>query len=364
MKIKDLINCIEKFAPPSLQEDYDNSGLLIGNANDETNAVLAALDVTEAVIDEAIQLKANLIIAHHPIIFSGIKRINGSNYVERIIIKAIKHSIAIYACHTNIDNVFNGVNKKIADKLGLSKLKILQPKSKQLMKLVTFVPNDSTLKVQESLFAAGAGNIGNYSECSFLVNGEGSFKPNESSNPFLGEKNKLEKVNENRLEVIFESHMQNEVLSALKNAHPYEEVAYYLNSLENNYQAIGSGMVGEFENPLKWEDFLQKVKSTFLVPTIKHTAKTNDEVKRIAFCGGSGSFLLKNAIREKADVFLSADFTYHKFFDADNKIVVCDIGHFETEQFTPELFYDVIKENFPKFAVHLSKINTNPINYF
>jgi len=364
MKIKDIINCIEKFAPPSLQEDYDNSGLLIGNSNDETDAVLTTLDVTEEVIDEAIQLKANLIIAHHPIIFSGLKKINGKNYVERIIIKAIKNSIAIYACHTNIDNVFNGVNKKIADKLGLSSLKILQPKIKQLMKLVIFVPNEATSKVQQALFESGAGNIGNYSECSFLVNGEGSFKPNEFSNPFLGEKNKLEKVSENRLEVIFENHKQNDVLNALKNAHPYEEVAYYLHSLENNYQLIGSGMIGEFEQPINWEDFIQKVKLTFLVPTIKHTKKTNNMVKRIAFCGGSGSFLLKNAISEKADVFLSADFTYHKFFDADNKIVICDIGHFETEQFTPELFYDIIKENFPKFAVHLSKINTNPINYF
>jgi len=364
MKIKDLIACIEKFAPPSHQEDYDNSGLLIGDFNDETQAVLTTLDVTESVIDEAIQLKVNLIIAHHPIIFTGIKRINGSNFIERIIIKAIKNSIAIYACHTNIDNVFNGVNKKIADKLGLINLKILQPKSNQLMKLVTFVPNEATSKVQEALFEAGAGNIGNYSECSFLVNGEGSFKPNELSNPFLGEKNKLEKVNENRLEVVFESHKQNEVLTALKKAHPYEEVAYYLQMLENIYQSIGSGMMGEFEHPLKWMDFLQKVKTTFLVPTLKHTVKTCNEVKKIAICGGSGSFLLKNAIREKADVFISADFTYHKYFDADNKIVICDIGHFETEQFTPELFYDVIKENFPKFAVHLSKINTNPINYF
>jgi len=364
MKIKDLIACIEKFAPPSHQEDYDNSGLLIGDFNDETQAVLTTLDVTESVIDEAIQLKVNLIIAHHPIIFTGIKRINGSNFIERIIIKAIKNSIAIYACHTNIDNVFNGVNKKIADKLGLINLKILQPKSNQLMKLVTFVPNEATSKVQEALFEAGAGNIGNYSECSFLVNGEGSFKPNELSNPFLGEKNKLEKVNENRLEVVFESHKQNEILTALKKAHPYEEVAYYLQMLENIYQSIGSGMMGEFEHPLKWMDFLQKVKTTFLVPTLKHTVKTCNEVKKIAICGGSGSFLLKNAIREKADVFISADFTYHKYFDADNKIVICDIGHFETEQFTPELFYDVIKENFPKFAVHLSKINTNPINYF
>ena len=364
MKIKDLINCIEKFAPHSLQEDYDNSGLLIGNADDETHAVLTTLDVTEEVMDEAIQLNANLIIAHHPIIFSGLKRINGTNYVERIIIKAIKHSIAIYACHTNIDNVFNGVNKKIADKLGLGKLKILQPKSNQLMKLVTFVPNDATSKVQQTLFDAGAGNIGNYSECSFLVNGEGSFKPNEMSNPFAGEKNKLEKVNENRLEVIFEAHKQHAVLHALKNAHPYEEVAYYLHCLENTYQNVGSGMIGEFEKPLKWKEFLQKVKEVFKVPTLKHTAKTSEEVKKIAFCGGSGSFLLKSAIQHKADVFLSADFTYHKFFDADNKIVICDIGHFETEQFTPELFYDVIKENFPKFAVHLSKINTNPINYF
>ena len=364
MKIKELIACIENFAPPSLQEEYDNSGLLIGNSEDETAAVLTTLDVTEDVIDEAIQLKANLIIAHHPIIFSGIKRINGANYVERIIIKAVKNSIAIYACHTNLDNVISGVNKKIADKLGLVNLKILQPKSHQLMKLVTFVPNESISMVQRALFAAGAGNIGNYSECSFLVNGEGSFKPNELSNPFLGEKNKLEKVNEARLEVIFESYKKLNIINALKKSHPYEEVAYYLQSLENNYELIGSGMIGEFEHPLKWTDFLRKVKSAFLVPTIKHTPKTTDLVRKIAFCGGSGSFLLKNAIQQNADVFLSADFTYHKFFDADNKIVICDIGHFETEQFTPELFYEVIKENFPKFAVHLSKINTNPINYF
>lgn len=364
MKIEEIIACIEKYAPPSLQENYDNSGLLIGNPKDETNAVLTTLDVTEDVIDEAILLKASLIIAHHPIIFSGIKRINGANYVERIIIKAIKNSIAIYACHTNADNIFNGVNKKIAEKLGLVNLKILQPKTHQLMKLVTFVPVESTFKVKEALFAAGAGNIGNYSECSFTVNGEGTFKPNEFSNPFLGEKNIQEQVNENRLEVIFETHQQGAILNALKNAHPYEEVAYYLHSLENTYQNVGSGMIGEFENSLNWEEFLKKVKNVFNVPVVKHTPKINNEVRKIAFCGGSGSFLLKNAIKANADVFLSADFTYHKFFDADNEIVICDIGHFETEQFTPELFYGIIKENFPKFAVHLSKINTNPINYF
>jgi dinuclear metal center YbgI/SA1388 family protein len=364
MKIKEIISCLEKFAPPSLQEDYDNSGLLIGNPDQEISAILTTLDVTEDIIDEAIELKINLIVAHHPIIFSGLKKINGKNYVERIIIKAIQHSIAIYACHTNADNVYEGVNKKIADKLGLNQLNILCPKSNQLMKLVTFVPIDATIKVQEALFAAGAGNIGNYSECSFTVNGEGSFKPNEKSNPFLGEKHKLEKVNENRLEVIFEAHLQQQIMRALHTSHPYEEVAHYLHVLENDYRQIGSGMIGEFEAPMSWEDFFNKVKSVFSVPTIKHTRKITEHVKKIALCGGSGSFLLKHAIQQKADVFLSADFTYHKFFDAENKIVICDIGHFETEQFTPELFYEVIKENFPNFAVHLSKINTNPINYF
>jgi len=364
MKLHEIISALETFAPPAYQESYDNSGLLIGNKNNEINSALLTLDVTEEIIDEAITKKCDLIIAHHPIIFSGIKRLNGNNYVERVIIKAIQNNIAIYACHTNIDNVTNGVNKKIADKLGLINTKILQPKTQLLKKLVTFVPTENAEAVREALFNSGAGNIGNYSGCSFNVSGTGTFKGNEHSNPVIGTKNQAEKVNEERIEVIFEGHNQNQVIEALIKAHPYEEVAHYISSLDNAYQEVGSGLIGELKEPLEIDSFFNLIKSNFKVPIIKHTAKVKKQIKTIALCGGAGNFLLKDAIRQNADLFLSADFTYHKFFDAENKIVICDIGHYETEQFTPEIFYEVISKKFPTFALHLSNVNTNPINYF
>jgi len=364
MKLHEIISALETFAPPSYQESYDNSGLLIGNKNNGVKAALLTLDVTEEIIDEAISKKCDLIIAHHPIIFSGVKRLNGNNYVERVIIKAIQNNIAIYACHTNIDNVTNGVNKKIADKLGLINTKILQPKSQLLKKLVTFVPTENAEVVRQALFNSGAGNIGNYSECSFNVTGTGTFKGNENSNPVIGTKNQAEKVNEERIEVIFEGHKQNQVIEALKKAHPYEEVAHYISSLDNSYQEVGSGLIGDLKEPMEIDTFFNLIKSNFKVPTIKHTAKVKKQIKTVALCGGAGNFLLKDAIRQNADLFLSADFTYHKFFDSENKIVICDIGHYETEQFTPEIFYEVISKKFPTFALHLSNVNTNPINYF
>ena len=364
MQLNEIIQAIETFAPPSYQEDYDNSGLLIGNQNQQITAALLTLDVTEAVVQEAIEKKCNLIIAHHPIIFSGIKRLTGKNYVERVIIKAIENKIAIYACHTNIDNVIEGVNKKIATKIGLVNTRILQSKKNMLQKLVSFVPAENADKLRKALFDAGAGNIGNYSECSFNVAGIGTFKGNEASNPAVGTKNNIEKVEELRIEVIFEKYKHPNIINALKTNHPYEEVAYYVSDLENEYQNVGSGMIGELVEPMLIEDFFKLLKTVFNLQVIKHTAKMNEKVKKIAFCGGAGNFLLKDAIQQKADVFLSADFTYHKFFDAENKIVICDIGHYETEQFTPEIFYEVISKKFPTFALHLSKVNTNPINYF
>ncbi len=364
MLLKTIITEIEKFAPLAYQESYDNCGLLTGHKEQEVTGAILCLDCIEALVDEAIQKNCNLIIAHHPIIFSGLKKLNGTNYIERTIIKAIQNNIAIYACHTNLDNVKLGVNKKIADKLGLINQQILSPKKSLLKKLVTFVPPTHLEIVRESLFNAGAGNIGNYDSCSFNLEGTGSFRGNENSNPFIGEKGKLSLEKETRLELIFETVNEATIISALKQNHPYEEVAYDIYQLENTYQNIGSGMVGELEKPISETEFLENLKSIFKVKVIKHTALTNKRIKKVALCGGSGSFLLKNAINSKSDIYISSDFKYHEFFDAENQILVADIGHYESEQFTPEIFYEIISNKFPTFASYLTETNTNPVNYF
>lgn len=364
MLLKTIITEIEKFAPLAYQESYDNCGLLTGHKEQEVTGAILCLDCIEAVVDEAIQKNCNLIIAHHPIIFSGLKKLNGTNYIERTIIKAIQNNIAIYACHTNLDNVKLGVNKKIADKLGLINQQILSPKKLVLKKLVTFVPATHLDIVRESLFNAGAGNIGNYNSCSFILEGTGSFRGNENSNPFIGEKGKLSLEKETRLELIFETVNEATIISALKQNHPYEEVAYDIYQLENTYQNIGSGMVGELEKPISETEFLENLKSIFKVKVIKHTVLTNKNIKKVALCGGSGSFLLKNAINSKSDIYISSDFKYHEFFDAENQILVADIGHYESEQFTPEIFYEIISNKFPTFASYLTETNTNPVNYF
>lgn len=364
MLLQTLITEIECFAPLDYQESYDNCGLLVGNNQQHITGALLCLDCIEATIDEALQKNCNLIIAHHPIIFGGIKKLNGSNYVERTIIKAIQHNIAIYACHTNLDNVKLGVNKKIADKLGLINQQILSPKKLLLKKLVTFVPASHLEIVRQHLFTAGAGNIGNYSQCSFTNEGVGSFKPNELANPFLGTKGELSLEKETRLEVIFETANSQAILSALYKNHPYEEVAYDVYQLENQHQNIGSGMVGELEKPISEKEFLEYLTKIFGLKTLKHTAFLNKIIKKVALCGGSGSFLLKNAINSKSDIYISSDFKYHEFFDAENRILIADIGHYESEQFTPEIFYEIISKKFPTFASYLTETNTNPVNYF
>lgn len=363
-KLHEIIRELERFAPLSYQESYDNCGLLTGHRDMDITGALLSLDCIEAVIDEAIAKNCNLVIAHHPIIFGGLKRLNGTNYVERTIIRAIQNNVAIYACHTNLDNVKLGVNKKIADKLGLVNQRILSPKKSLLKKLVTFVPTGYLETVRTALFDAGAGNIGNYDQCSFMLEGTGSFRGNEQSNPVLGEKGKLSLEKETRLELIFEGVHQAGILSALRQSHPYEEVAYDVYQLENTYQDVGSGMTGELEDPMPEMEFLTLLKQVFNVKFLKHTALRHRAIKTVALCGGSGSFLLKNAINSKSDIYISSDFKYHEFFDAEGKIVVADIGHFETEQFTPEIFYEIISNKFPNFATYLTETNTNPVNYF
>lgn len=364
MTTGDIIVELERYAPPAFQEDYDNSGLLTGNRNMQVTGALLTLDCTEAVVNEAIEKDCNLIIAHHPIVFSGLKRLNGSNYVERTIIKAIQNGIAIYACHTNLDNVHNGVNLRIAEKLGLRHTHVLAPKTGLLKKLSTFVPASHHETVLNALFAAGAGHIGNYDQCSFNMEGTGTFRGNSATTPFIGTPGELSHEKEIRLETIFPTHLETGVVSALLSAHPYEEVAYDLYRLDNSHPLVGSGLQGELTEGLEEKAFLELVKKTFRVAVLRHTALTGKIIKKVAVCGGSGRFLLKNAIHNGADAYITADFKYHEFFDADGRILLIDTGHYESEQFTPEIFYDLIQKKFTKFAVHLSKINTNPINYF
>ncbi|MBN2521128.1 MAG: Nif3-like dinuclear metal center hexameric protein [Bacteroidales bacterium] len=362
MKIKEIITYIDQFAPLDYQEEYDNSGLLVSHENDITG-VLLSIDVTEEVIVEAVKLNANLIVSHHPVIFSGIKKLTGDNYVERTIIKAIKNDIAIYSAHTNIDNIYKGVNSKICKKLGLINTKILLPKKNLLCKLVTFVPFDHANKVREALFKAGAGKIDDYDSCSYNIKGEGTFRGGDNTNPYVGKKGKLHFENEVRIETIIEKRNQYKIINELLKSHPYEEVAYDIYPLENEFLKVGTGMIGETEKPIKEIDFLNKIKEAFNLSVIKHTQFIGKTIHKVAVCGGSGSFLIKPAIYSGADILISSDFKYHQFFDAENKIIIVDIGHFESEQFTIEIFYELFSKKFSNFAIHLSKVNTNPIKY-
>lgn len=362
-KLQEIIRVLETLAPPSLQESYDNSGLITGSPEQEITGIIVCLDSIEAVLDEAIAKGCNLIVAHHPIIFSGLKKITGKNYVERVIIKAIRHGLAIYAIHTNLDNVYHGVNQRFATMLGLENTRILAPVNGKLRKLVTFVPSDDAEKVRIAISAAGAGHIGNYSDCSFLSEGTGTFKAGETAKPYVGEKGTVHREKEIRIETIYPVWKERDILAALRASHPYEEIAYDLYSLENQWKNTGAGMIGTLPQPLETEVFLEKLKTTMNAGVIRHTALIKKEISRVALCGGSGSFLLGDAIAAGADVFVTADFKYHQFFDADGRILIADIGHFETEQFTINLLAEHLSQKFTTFAVRLTDTNTNPIYY-
>ena len=367
MTIKQVINHLEQWAPLYLQEEYDNAGLQTGNEDWPCTGILCTLDATEDVVNEAIAKKCNLIVAHHPIIFRPIKKITNASYVERTIVKAIKNDIAIYAIHTNLDNSMDGVNTMMAQKLGVieKSLAILSPKKDLLSKLFTYVPLPQVESVKIALFSAGAGAIGLYNECSFSVTGTGTFKPLPGADPFIGlAGGKREEVTEAKIEFIFPAMRQRQILQALFQSHPYEEVAYEIIRLENADQYSGSGLLGELPKAISEADFLQLAKKTFNLAVIRHTAFLERPVKKVALCGGAGSFLIKNAIAAQADAYITADVKYHEFFDADGKTLLLDIGHWESEQFTIELLYDVLRSKFPNFAVLKTKTNTNPVYYF
>ena len=364
MKVANITQLLEQMASSYLQESYDNVGLLVGNEQMDCTGIICTLDVTEETIAEAILHKCNVIVAHHPLIFGGIKKITGKNYVDRTIIAAIKNDIAICAIHTNLDNVLTGVNGRIADKLGLINRTVLLPKDNMLRKLYTFVPVTHIETVKQALFNAGAGDIGAYSECSFGVKGEGTFKASEHTNPFVGEKNSRHTEEEVKVEFIFLVFQQQNILKALFEAHPYEEVAYDIVNLQNSYSKTGSGLSGELSEPVEEKTFMEFIKKQFGLSTIRHTALLGKPIKKVAVCGGAGSFLTKKAIASNADIFISADFKYHEYFDAENKIIIADIGHWESEQFTIDLLTEVLQANFPTFAVLKTNTNTNPVFYF
>jgi dinuclear metal center YbgI/SA1388 family protein len=364
MKIAEIIQVLEQKAPTAYQESYDNAGLLTGQQGWDCSGVLCTLDATEEVILEAREKGCNLVVAHHPIIFGGLKKINGKNYVEKAVISAIRNDIAIYAIHTNLDNVPDGVNGSIADKLGLINRRILAPKSGQLVKLYTFVPPSHAEAVRSALFNAGAGDIGEYSETSFEVEGTGGFKGSDRSNPFVGQPGKRHEEKELKIEVILPAYLQNAVLKALLAAHPYEEVAYDFISLTNDNQSVGSGLVGELPEAADEAAFLTLLKQVFGLKLVRHTPFLGKKLRKIAICGGAGSFLTGKAIAAGADAYVTADIKYHEFFDANNRLLLVDIGHWESEQYTTELLVELLQGKFPTFAVLKSGVQTNPVNYF
>ena len=364
MHIREIIEFIENKFPLDLQESYDNCGLTYGRIQNKLKGVLVCLDVTEEVVEEALQKKCNLIVSHHPVIFQGLKKISLKSMNTRILEKCIKNDIALYALHTNLDNHHKGVNKEIMDRIGIESPEILLPKSNTLSKLVVYVPSEHIDTLDQALFARGAGGIGDYTECSFRINGEGTFKANNHANPVIGEKGKREFVNEIRAEYLVRNTDLREVVNAMLKVHPYEQVAYDIIAIENNNEEFGSGMWGVLPEEMTEIEFLNQLKFNFNLNTIRHTSFREKKISKVAVCGGSGSFLLEHAKRVKADVFITSDFKYHEFFDAENEILILDIGHWESEQFTTNLIGRILNENFSNFGVHLTEVNTNPVNYF
>lgn len=363
MLIQEITDYLEKLAPVSLQESYDNSGLLIGLHKNNVDKALITLDVTEDVINEAINENCGLIIAHHPVIFKGLKKLTGSNLTERLVLMAIKSNIAIYAIHTNLDNVIGGVNSILAEKLGIKNTKILSPKNGGLIKVVTFCPFKHIEKVQQAMFDAGAGNIGNYDRCSYLVSGTGTFRPLEGSNPFVGRPNMLHEEEEYRIETIVAAYRLSDVIKAMIAAHPYEEPAYDIYTLNNTDTTIGSGIIGELKSATPIEEYLHMVKQALGTKYIKHNKLIKKLVKKVAVCGGSGSFLINVAAQNNVDLFITADVKYHEFFEHAGNMTIADAGHFETEHPVKELLYSLLKENFSNFALQISKRNANPISF-
>jgi dinuclear metal center YbgI/SA1388 family protein len=364
MKLKEILSAFEQYAPFSLQEDYDNSGIQFGDPDGEVTRGLICIDITEEIIQEAIEKKCNLIISHHPLIFRGIKKLTGRHYTERVLIEAIRNHISMISVHTNLDSVIDGVNMKLAQKIGLSDLNVLQARRGLLKKLVTFCPVDHAEKVRTAIFQAGAGVIGEYDCCSFNLEGKGSFRAGDNADPFVGEKGQIHYEPEVRIETILPDWLENRVVRAMIDAHPYEEVAFDIYPLENSFDKVGPGMIGNLNQPLNEKDFLNLIKEQLGVHFLRHSEFTGKEIIKVAVCGGSGSFLRDHAMAAGADAFVTADIKYHDFFDVKNKMLMVDAGHYESEQFTKEILYEIVSKKITNFALLISDQSTNPVRYF
>lgn len=364
MIVKEVTDILEELAPLHYAEDFDNVGLLVGDDKAMVTGILVTLDTLEEVVDEAITKQCNLIVSFHPIIFSGLKKITRSTYVERVVLKAIQNNIAIYAMHTALDNSSDGVNARICEVLGLSNTKVLIPRKGSIKKLITYVPLSEADDLRSNLFEAGAGNIGNYSNCSFTIDGTGSFRPGEQTRPLKGKSGELHYEKETQINITFAEEKETAILNALFKTHPYEEVAYELYTLENTNQNIGMGMIGELSNDMNESDFLMHLKTKMHASCIRHSSLLGKPVKRVAVLGGSGSFAIGPAKSAGADVLVTSDIKYHQFFEAEGKTVIADIGHYESEQFTKNLLVDYLTKKMPNFAISLSESKTNPIKYF
>ncbi len=363
-KLHQIIQLIENFAPKSYQESYDNSGLLVGEMSSEINGALLCLDITEEIIDEAVERNCNLIISHHPLVFKAIKRFSKDTYINRCLHKAIKNDIALYCCHTNIDSVRGGVSFKIAERLNLKNPKVLSPIQNDFVKLVVFAPVENYVEVADAMCEMGGGAIGNYDNCSFACDGIGTFRGNTASNPAIGNVGEITSVNERRIEVIIPRHKVVAAMQKVRSVHPYEEVGYDVYPLINSNPDVGLGVVGTLEKPMSTTDFLSFVAQRLDCKVIRHSQIIKNEISKVALCGGSGSEFVSKAISQKADIYLTADFKYHDFFVEKNLITIADIGHFEGEKYTLGIFYDIISKKMPNFAIHCTNKEQNPINYF
>ena len=363
MKLHDIITTLESWAPLSYQDEWDNSGLMVGDPDMEISGILISLDTTVGVLQEAISNKCNLVVSHHPLIFNGLKNITPAIPEFSIIQTAIKKNIGVYAIHTNLDSKLESLNHFLGKKIGLENISILKPKTGYLKKLVTFCPVDNASNVKDALFEAGAGHIGEYDCCSYTGNGQGSFRASNEANPFVGEKDVIHQEDESRIEVIFPIHIEKRLIQALLESHPYEEVAYDIYPLTNLFPDLGAGIVGTLPEPVWDRDILLEVKELFGMKALRHTELLDKKISKIALCSGAGAFLIPEAKRQGVDLFLTADLKYHDFQASEGDLLLADIGHFESEHYVKEILHAILIEKFPTFAVLISERETNPINY-
>lgn len=363
MRIRELLQTIEQIAPLPLQESFDNSGVQVGDTNQEAKGVLVCIDVTENVILEAVNLNCNLVVSHHPIAFRSFKSLTGKTYVERSMILAIKHDIVLYAAHTNLDNALQGINSHLAEMLNLQNVRILSPQKNNLLKLATFAPTTYAEAIRNALFNAGAGHIGNYDSCSYNLEGKGTFRAGKGTHPFCGNIGEIHTEQEVRIETILPAFRQKEVLRALMAVHPYEEPAYDLYPLANDWSGAGSGVVGTLPEEMDEEEFLYLLKDTFRLTTLQHSPFRGTPVRDVAICGGSGAFLIPKAMAYGADVFITGEAKYNDFYDVEDKLLLATIGHYESEVCSKEIFFDVLSKKYPTFAIHKSGFDINPVNY-